>query len=277
MQPGICEHEARLLAYGVAPGKCTISGGLHGAGLIVLFSNRSGSNYLVSLLGQLPGLSLEYECFNWDVVLDGLRATGFDSISQYLHHLRSQVTTPWWGMKVGETQLAMVVRFGLLSAFQKGCRIIWVRRRDLVAQAVSYYIASRSGQWVYGQRPIRAVPEFDYEAIAAVFSSLAEASAQAASLLSLLQPRYTCVWYEDVCHSPGTEVERIADFLEVKPTVRIRSTTSEFRKQIDPRKAEYAARFREDARTRFHLNANAYSSPAFLGNLARASESLAGE
>src|SRR5207253_1853027 len=76
-----------------------------------------------------------------------------------------------FGIKLMFGQLRPFIELGPVRQLLSKCRCIWLLRRDVVAQAVSWYIALQTGEWTRRaeaadgsdrQRPGRGDVEYDY-------------------------------------------------------------------------------------------------------------------
>ncbi|WP_417451979.1 Stf0 family sulfotransferase [Kordiimonas sp.] len=249
MRPIIHQHEKEILAlYNGDRDKTLIKGTLPGKGVFVLFSNRCGSNYLVELMKQLPTLTMKNEMFNAQNVTNATNKRGLKNFEEYVRLMRKGCKTPHWGAKVGCVQLDMVQRFGLLDAFEEGSYIVWLKRKNIVAQAVSHYIAHHNKQWASFHEAKGETPDYDFESIANIVASIIKHNGQAEVSLGLLGIRYHALWYEDYISQPSAHMQRLADYLG-EPFNDIEQDKTKFKKQADPIKKEYEARFRREART----------------------------
>jgi trehalose 2-sulfotransferase len=256
----ISEHERRLFAlYGRNPSNLRIQSPLPGKGVFVLFTNRSGSMYLASLLAQLPTIAMDQEVFNWDTVTKHTQQHGFQTFEEYVRFLRQRSPKPCWGAKMEYSQVNMLWRTGLLRAFEEGTFVVWIKRRGVVAQAVSYNVANHTKQWTSFQEQTQEPPAFDFDAILRLVDKIASGTAQAVTLLDTLGIRAESVWYEDLVEHPNRHIKQVADFVG-EPFERVQVARSPFKKQEDPLKEDYEQRFLEEARRRWGLDDDALNA-----------------
>ena len=252
MKPTLHQHEQNILAYYKDREKTQITGILPGKGVFVLFTNRCGSNYLVDLMHQLPTLTMKHEIFNSENIIKVSERRGFNTFEQYLRRVRQGCPTPHWGAKIGCVQLGMLHRFGLLEAFEQGSYIIWLKRKNIVAQAVSHYIAHHNKQWASFHQAKGEVPNYDFSAIELIVRSIQRHNSEAELALSLLGMHYHALWYEDYLADPAANMRRIASYID-EPFEEVELENSKFKKQSNPVKADYEARFRAEARSALML------------------------
>jgi LPS sulfotransferase NodH len=118
--------------------------------VIMCFVNRCGSNYIAELLkstGALSGFQEALNAYNIRTLTPIYRVETF---AEYLARYRSEDldNNPHhlWGLKAGWMQLAMLWRTRAIPRLLDPTLLI-VRRRDLIAQAISYHIAEETAQW----------------------------------------------------------------------------------------------------------------------------------
>lgn len=253
MKPRLHTHETEILnCFGGDVANTRITSKFPGKGVFVLFSNRCGSNYLVELMQQLPTLTMRNEIFNARNVIHARDKRGIENFDQYMHLMRRGCKTPHWGSKLGCVQLDMVQRFGLFDAFEEGTHIIWLKRKNIVAQAVSHYIAHHNKQWASFHEAKGETPPFNAASINQTVRAILMHNADAELSLSLLGVPFHTLWYEDYLDDTQGHMQRIADFLDV-PFEPVDRDQSKFKKQSDPVKDDYEARFRKWARRRLDI------------------------
>ncbi|WP_417459283.1 Stf0 family sulfotransferase [Kordiimonas sp.] len=247
------QHETDILAYyGGDRSRTRITGKLPGKGVFVLFGNRSGSNYLVDLMKRIPSVSMRHEIFNAVNVQKMSDQHALQNFEDYVRFMRQDCKTPHWGAKIGCIQLDMLHRFGLLDAFEGGSSIIWIKRKNIIAQAVSHYIAHHNQQWASFHEAKGEVPEYDFDAIERIVSSCLKHNSDAELSLTVLNQPYHTVWYEDLIRKPFVTIRRIALFID-EPFEKLGKRKSMFQKQAHSAKDEFEARFREDAKVKMGL------------------------
>lgn len=249
----IHQHETDIIeAYGGDVAKTRITSKLPGKGVFVLFTNRCGSNYLVDLMKQLPTLTMRNEIFNARNVIHARDKRGIDNFDDYMQLMRRGCKTPHWGAKLGCVQLDMAQRFGLFDAFEEGTYIVWLKRKNIVAQAVSHYIAHHNRQWASFHEVRGETPPYDFRNIKHIVAAILHSNTQAELSLSVMDMPYHALWYEDYLADTDGHLRRIADYLG-EPYVPVDREMTEFKQQIAPVKTEYEQRFRADARAELKI------------------------
>jgi LPS sulfotransferase NodH len=111
------------------------------------FVNRS--NHVADVLkstGRFVGFD---EMLNDTVIRHLAPQYGVSTLSAYIEKVLSQQVKyagQVWGVKAGSAQLAMLLRYGIIANILRPS-VIRVRRRDIVAQAISMMIAEQTRQW----------------------------------------------------------------------------------------------------------------------------------
>lgn len=112
----------------------------------ILFTARTGSTFLTHELQRTEVLSIPHEWFNWDYVEERRAIENF-SVSQYLRELveSKKSKNGVFGAEVNWPQLCSINSIvPVQRLFQGKIRWFFLRRRNLVAQAISNYIADQS-------------------------------------------------------------------------------------------------------------------------------------
>lgn len=118
--------------------------------ILICFSNRSGSNLLTDGLKRFGDLIESGEYFNYDVVIDFCTRKNITTLSGYYHALKAHVvgtSASVFCSKIGWGQLYFLSKVGFVEKLLPRAKYVLTRRRDVLAQAVSFSIASQTGRW----------------------------------------------------------------------------------------------------------------------------------
>lgn len=126
---------------------------------VVVTNGRSGSTLLVDLLRSHPAVQCENEILNegrWQGALQPLGWLVRTMPAPYLAWQANRATKPVFGFKL-KTGAQVNDLGGTLDSLQRrGWRLIYLARRDALAQTFSWCVAQASGRWQSnGERPIR--------------------------------------------------------------------------------------------------------------------------
>jgi LPS sulfotransferase NodH len=119
---------------------------------ILCFTNRCGSTYLCSQLSRLgvagAPLGLNYEFLNHDFAIQTSKDLGIASFSDYIEHCVNRYSRAGnFLVKASVTQLHFVIQVGLFRGLARAPKFIFIRREDVISQAISYWIALHDRRW----------------------------------------------------------------------------------------------------------------------------------
>lgn len=206
----------------------------------IVFANRSGSTFLSDSLYR-RGLPFppQVEVLNADLVGRVCREEGKSSFTDYfLSTVLGWARYGLCGFKVGAQQLQWLQEAGLLGVFAS-TRVLRVRRRDRIAQAVSLFIARSTGSWHATMKIDRQPDEFDYDADA-ISQALQDIVTMEQDIDRVLRDRNLAtldVYYEDLVDSTGQVLARCADFLGW-----VRAVDPGFYPQVEPLTSQHTPR-----------------------------------
>jgi trehalose 2-sulfotransferase len=131
-------------------------------------------------------------------------------------------------------------------------RIVYLRRKDKIAQAVSYARASRSGVWRKEQET-RGSSFLDYsrDDIEAAERGIAVQEERWEQMFSDLRMDPLRVWHEDVLEDPSAAAEEVARYLGVAIDPRRALQVPHVSRQSGGNTAAWIERYAEGKRTRF--------------------------
>ena len=133
----------------------------------------------------------------------------------------------------------------LLEGTFPGLRFVWIRREDVVAQAVSFAKARQTGQWtVLDPGPTGRVPRFDFAVIHRRVRVIEEQNAAWRRWFRTNGITPFDVRYEDLVADMEAVTRRLLDFLGVA-VPEDTAIAPQHERQADSVNAEWAARYRE--------------------------------
>ncbi|HTW50616.1 MAG TPA: DUF6065 family protein [Stellaceae bacterium] len=137
----------------------------------------------------------------------------------------------------------------LLSAsFETPVHYIWLRRRNKLAQAISYYRASRTGLWrasadpADGSSATGPEPGFDYDQIEQYARLVNHFDAQWHQFFRLNRLKVLMMWYEHFVANYESSIFHVLDFLGIAREGQ-RLGAPRLRRQADDRSVEWEERF----------------------------------
>jgi LPS sulfotransferase NodH len=188
--------------------------------VILIFTNRSGSNFLCNCLSATGKFEDAGEAFNWEIVARRSARRGISSFPDYcLQHVgnigeaRKHVV-----VKASIRQQVMLWKYGIVGpeGLFRNTKYVRIERRDLLAQAVSYSIAFQTRQFNSRQSRRDLLPEFDALDIQKRLAAIVQQNAMVAEFFgSLNLPVFRAV-YETLLSNRSRVLDRLAEFLGVE-------------------------------------------------------------
>ena len=222
---------------------------------------RAGSTYLSHLLWRTGSLGAPLEYLNFEPLGPYGFANGSASLQQELWHsvLRRRCSQNGiFGLKAFAMQLDQLQRTNpvllsdvlavLLPSGQER-RAVYLRRRDRVAQIVSYARASLSGVWHKAQERANG-PLLDYSqsALDAAERGIALQESVWARMFSDLNIEPLELWHEDVLCDPVAASREVADYVGVTLDPHVRAEAPQIEKQSAGDAIEWIARYADSRR-----------------------------
>lgn len=137
--------------------------------------------------------------------------------------------------------LARVMRQVLPS--RAASRVVFLRRRDRTAHAISYARAILSGVWRREQEhAARAEPDYSPVAVERAARLIEEQEASWEAMFADLKLTPLTLWYEDAVAEPDRAIASVAGFLEVAVDPAAEVEIPEIRRQAQDGAREWSAR-----------------------------------
>lgn len=240
---------------------------------------RTGSNLLASALRRTGVGGMPFEYFNADMMNDevvlrelGLTAGPVDvgALAARLDAIVRTGTTSngifgatvhWWDLErlfgalhrsQGRVLASSSAATDGLRAFFPDLRYVWLRRENKVAQAISHYLATRSGTW---HRWVREAPRkqqgaaeipFDFTAIKEMVATAEAEESGWRGFLADSAQQTLCLSYEELAADYVGAVARVLTFMDVTlPKQEIPPPA--FLRQADARSLEWERLYREQS------------------------------
>lgn len=228
--------------------------------VVIACTLRSGSNLLCELL-ERQGFGRPTEFFQVQRYqnVESRRMGDRDGLptidDMYLRFLESQDAMPWRGVKFSWAQFNTFTKTIETSARPTLDdwlpQPLWIllTRRDLAAQAVSLYLADRTGIWFHGdQGRVADQVIYDFDGIWTCFRQLAAEQCEWAAFFAATGLRYTALAYEDLVGGAG--LAAIEEELGARLAWQDGATEATLRNQplASRQSADFAERFRADLR-----------------------------
>lgn len=214
--------------------------------LVLAFTNRCGSNLTADRLrstGLIRGLN---EQLNAGVVEKGSSLKQITDFPTYIQSCvaRQAHASCVFGVKASFDQLLMIWRWRITEMFSS-LIVIHVERRDIVAQSVSFSIASQTKRWTSKQIGVAQEPVFLQGDISRRLDSIARQNKGIELFCNVTGVRTRKVFYEDIVTKPKEEVEKIAETLGLDLTGWTPSSPS-IEKQGTSVNGEFVSMYRKE-------------------------------
>jgi LPS sulfotransferase NodH len=216
---------------------------------LIATTPRCGSHYLGHAITECRSFGVPLEYLKKQNQAEWHRRFGTTGdlalFRQLLHHRSGPAG--WFGLKAHWFQFAPYEGRPLLPSLGGLDRALWVWRRDLLAQAISYVLAEQTGQWISGAPPTGAA-SYDYATIVEKAERVREGNAAWQAFFSdRFDGPLLPIAYEDLIAAPERILEDVANFLD--PTTAARPVPSHrTRKQSGTASATWRQRFLADLR-----------------------------
>jgi trehalose 2-sulfotransferase len=213
---------------------------------LICTTARSGSNLLCDYLRNTGILGSPGEMFNPDVIRNGHLGRRFEysgsiSAERYIAWVQEQFRgrNEIFGAKLLYEDLEAFGSFPAFRQFFEQSALFWLIRRDKLGQAISYYIAQMTGQWVSTDSPKISIEdlEFDYEKIRRHIERLVRQDVNWQLIFERLNRKYVIIIFEKFISNPAATLREIADKIGLN-SVALR-VYSDFREQKNGRSVEF--------------------------------------
>lgn len=203
---------------------------------VVGFTNRCGSNFLAQCLASDGRLRQATEGLNFDTVINQSGRHGLRSFEAYLAWLiqRQLGQTHVFGIKASVGQLIGLSNSGLLGQVRDRLQVIHISRKDVLEQAISYYIASRTRQWTSTQKAQDVALDYKPNEILGIAEAIARQNSAFSMLWRLLGIDPVRVDYAKLVAEPDKTVRRIGKRLGLRDLKLVHEKLT-YEKQADER------------------------------------------
>lgn len=223
--------------------------------VLMAFVNRSGSNYLGELLcstGEFTGFEESLNAFTLTRLSEMYDSKDFESYIRRLQKEQLRRSSKSWGLKVGWQQLAMLLRYSIIPTVMRPT-VLCVKRRDVVGQAISLFVASNTLQWkrhLDSQSEAEALPEVAYDSaeILKHMRGVMNSYAMMDQILVLAGLPIIRCYYEDLIDHPLVEVATITERLTGRAMMPVESQIT-LQVQRDDKSQAFRERFLSDLRS----------------------------
>lgn len=182
---------------------------------VIGFTNRSGSNFLARSLASEGRLNVAAENLNFDVVINQSTKLGIKSYPGFLANIikRGAGKTGIYGCKASAGQLIGLYNDGVLHQVRDRLTVIHNARQNLLEQAVSLLIASKTQKWTSKHEGVPADVEFDGDSLMVILEDVCRQNAAFRAVFELFGIEAVPVLYERMLEDPVKVVRRVGRHL----------------------------------------------------------------
>lgn len=185
--------------------------------LLIASTGRSGSHLLGHTLQRTGVFGAPFEYFNsrnrkrWESLL------GTSTADELMKVLMKRRTTEngVFSLKLHFSHLQELGGAGMLRLLLPAPRVIFLRRRDTVRQAISLVRAQQTDAWIEGQAELRS-PFYDFDRILATHSNILRDNMEWERTLALLRFSRFDLDFEEFLKDRHKVIEDIAHWMDVR-------------------------------------------------------------
>lgn len=210
--------------------------------VLLCFTNRTGSNFLGSLLAGTQLMNVPLEWLDAGMLGPEAGRRGIDRFPALFAALVGETAIAGqFALKVGPSHLEVLGEAGLLALWADRLHCIHIERADRLAQAISWEIALQTGSWI-SQHPQAAAPAYRRAGIDAALDSLADANRELALFFGRngIVPQH--VFYEDLDAHPAEAVARLLTGMGLPP-IRVQPERVPLRRQANTTNAAWRHKY----------------------------------
>lgn len=226
---------------------------------VICTTPRSGSNLLCDLLSSSGVMGKPQEFLNptGSILPISKKNNLIDvesriNINDYLNHIINNFSSAnnCFGLKVLFDQFQPLVQLKEIKQFFQECKYIWLLRQDIIAQAVSMYIAEETEAWKsFGkEKKSRNLVEYNEEKIARWVERLKKQNFSWLDFFLVNQIEYLQVTYEDILINSNQQCHNICHFCEIEYNGDFSLANARYQKQGDFLNDRFAEMFRQSSR-----------------------------
>jgi LPS sulfotransferase NodH len=218
---------------------------------VICSTPRSGSHFLGHLMYGTRALGYPLEYVSPTNIGEWIRKADEHEESDVIRYIMSRRTSPngCFGLKAHYSHLENLYTVIGLQTLINEYKFVFLRRKNLLSQAVSLAFSEQTGSWISGM-PEQMAPLYDYELINNKLIRISRDNARWERFLyGPRLPTYE-IFYEDVLADPGESIRRIMTFLGTEEAYVENDETFVPKPESTSVKREWCERFSQEHRTR---------------------------
>lgn len=217
-------------------------------GYAICTTPRSGSNFLCQLLASTACLGRPLEYFNGPARRLIEDPAFPDDPAEQIHRIRTSGATPngIYGVKLFPSQHDLIRPHLSWTEALPGLRFVYLERRDILGQAISWARASQTGQYRSTQ-PQNGSFVYDADLIRARLLDIGREQARWTIFFARTGVAPTRIVYEELLADPKAEIAKIADLFGQAGTAVVDVSKVDLRIQRDETAEQWRKQFIADA------------------------------
>lgn len=211
--------------------------------IFICFTNRCGSNFLANLISNTALFPEAGEFFNWDTVIPYSQSHNLENFDDYcLSVINETQKNNCFISKISFLQLMLLSKFGQIPNIFNEPIFIWIRRKDILGQAISYSIANQTKQWVSFEPGLSVIPDYRKQEILDIVQDINMANSYFSNYFQIFNANCLEIVYEDLCVAPEFYLKKIGkltnheitfkNLIPVKTQVQRSSINETFREKF---------------------------------------------
>lgn len=216
--------------------------------LIIASTARCGSHMLGHALYETNKFGFPLEYAQPTNLEEWKRRFGCDDIISVMEELMRRRTSPngVFGIKIHYTHLEQFGGFENLVKLFPDAYYVLLNREDVLEQAVSLSIASQTGVWISGQKPIKEDPVYDFSHIDKCLKDTIINNSLWRYTLAGSGCRYIDMSFEKIRGNLPHAIKEISSFIDIEISNDELPKEQATIKQSNQRNVEWAAKFSAD-------------------------------
>lgn len=189
--------------------------------LIIASTGRCGSHMLGHALHKTNSFGFPLEYTNPSNLAEWKKRLEIDDFQGVMTEIQRRRTSPngVFGIKIHYPHIKQFGGFANLVKLFPNAHYVLLSRKDALKQAVSLSMASQTGVWISGQKPVNDNPTYDFEHIDKCLRQTILNNSSWRYTLAASGCNYIEMDFDQVCNNPVQSIENIASFvgIEIEP------------------------------------------------------------
>lgn len=237
--------------------------------LIIASTARSGSHMLGHALYKTNKFGFPLEYVNPGNLAEWKRRLNIDDLHEVMAELQRRRTSPngVFSIKIHYDQIKQFGGFANLVKRFPNAYYVVLSRNDVLKQSVSLSIASQTGVWISGQKPMNVNPQYSFSNIDRCLRKTILDNASWRYTLAASGCNYIEMDFDHVRHNLVQSIKDIASFIEIELNESEIPNDHVTKKQSNDINSEWAEKFISEFNMSNELLRNV--RPSFLQRIKR--------